>query len=67
MILDYWDSGFRNYSTNLHEINGPEDMKGMLIRIPDNPIQAATAAALGSLHLHAELQRALPRLLQQDR
>lgn len=21
MILDYWDSGFRNYSTNLHEIN----------------------------------------------
>ena len=38
MILDYWDSGFRNYSTNLHEINGPEDMKGMLIRIPDNPI-----------------------------
>ena len=48
MILDYWDSGFRNYSTNLHEINGPEDMKGMLIRIPDNPIQAATAAALGA-------------------
>ena len=48
MVLDYWDSGFRNYSTNLHEINGPEDMKGMLIRIPDNPIQAATAAALGA-------------------
>ena len=48
MVLDYWDSGFRNYSTNKCEINGPEDMKGMLIRIPDNPIQAATAAALGA-------------------
>ena len=48
MILDFWDSGFLYYSTNLHEINGPEDMKGMLIRIPDNPIQAATAAALGA-------------------
>ena len=48
MILDYWDSGFRNYSTNKCEINGPEDMAGQLIRIPDNPIQAATAAALGA-------------------
>ncbi len=47
-VLDYWDSGFRNYSTNKGEINGPEDMAGMLIRIPDNPIQAATAAALGA-------------------
>ena len=48
MILDYWDSGFRHYSTNKGEINGPEDMAGQLIRIPDNPIQAATAAALGA-------------------
>lgn len=48
MVLDYWDSGFRHYSTNKGEINGPEDMKGQLIRIPDNPIQAATAAALGA-------------------
>lgn len=46
MVLDYWDSGFRHYSTNTREINGPEDMAGQLIRIPDNPIQAATAAAL---------------------
>ena len=48
MMLDYWDSGFRHYSTNKCEINSPEDMKGQLIRIPDNPIQAATAAALGA-------------------
>ena len=48
MVLDYWDSGFRHYSTNAGEINGPEDMAGQLIRIPDNPIQAATAAALGA-------------------
>lgn len=48
MMLDYWDSGFRHYSTNKCEINSPADMKGQLIRIPDNPIQAATAAALGA-------------------
>lgn len=48
MVLDYWDSGFRHYSTNKGEINGPADMAGQLIRIPDNPIQAATAAALGA-------------------
>lgn len=39
MILDYWDSGFRHYSTNKGEINGPEDMAGQLIRIPDNPFR----------------------------
>lgn len=48
IVLDYWDSGFRHYSTNKCEINSPEDMKGQLIRIPDNPIQAATATALGA-------------------
>ena len=48
MVLDYWDSGFRHYSNSKHEINGPEDMAGLLVRIPDNPIQAATAAALGA-------------------
>lgn len=48
MVLDYWDSGFRNYSTNKNAINGPEDMAGQLIRVPDNPIQNATAAALGA-------------------
>lgn len=48
MVLDYWDSGFRHYSSSVHELNSPEDMEGLLIRIPDNPIQAATAAALGA-------------------
>lgn len=48
MVLDYWDSGFRNYSSSVRELNGPEDLAGQLIRIPDNPIQAATAAALGA-------------------
>lgn len=48
MLLDYWESGFRHYSTNTREIKGPQDMAGQLIRIPDNPIQAATAAALGA-------------------
>ena len=47
-LLDYWDSGFRHYSNSKHPINGPEDMAGLLIRIPDNPIQAATAKALGA-------------------
>jgi len=48
MVLDYWDSGFRHYSTNKCEINGPEDMAGQLIRVPNNKIQNATAAALGA-------------------
>ena len=48
MILDYWDSGFRHYSNSKHEINSPADMQGLLIRVPDNKIQHATAEALGA-------------------
>jgi len=48
VLLDYWESGFRNYVNSKKAVNGPEDMKGLLIRIPDNPIQAATLKALGA-------------------
>ncbi len=48
VMLDYWDSGFRHYVNSKKPINSPEDMKGLLIRIPDNPIQAATLKALGA-------------------
>lgn len=48
VLLSYWESGFRHYVNSKKDVKGPEDMKGLLIRIPDNPIQAATLKALGA-------------------
>ncbi len=48
VMLDYWESGFRHYLNSKRPVNSPEDMKGLLIRIPNNPIQAATLKALGA-------------------
>jgi len=48
VLLDYWDSGFRHYLNSKKPVNTPADMKGLLIRIPNNPIQAATLKALGA-------------------
>ena len=46
--LSIWESGFRHYSNNKHEINSPADMAGLLIRIPSSAVQAATLEALGA-------------------
>ena len=46
--LSFWESGFRHYSNNKHEINSPADMSGLLIRIPSSSVQAATLQALGA-------------------
>lgn len=46
--LSIWESGFRHYSNNKHEINSPSDMAGLLIRIPSSAVQSATLEALGA-------------------
>jgi len=48
VLMDYWDSGFRHYLNSKKPVRTPADMKGLLIRIPNNPIQAATLKALGA-------------------
>lgn len=46
--LSFWESGFRHYTNNKHEINSPADMSGLLIRIPSSSVQADTLDALGA-------------------
>lgn len=46
--LSFWESGFRHYTNNKHEIDGPGDMQGLLVRIPSSSVQAATLEALGA-------------------
>ena len=60
--LARWEYGFRNYTTSKHQINKPEDMKGLKIRTPPDFVNSATVKALGGVSqtiAFAELPMAL--------
>lgn len=45
--LCYWENGFRHFTNNDHVIDGPEDLKGMKIRVMENQVMMATITACG--------------------
>ena len=47
-VLSHFCNGFRCMTTSKVKINSPEDMKGLLIRTPENPVIMATMRALGA-------------------
>ena len=47
-VLSFWESGFRYYTNNKRQVVQPNDMQGLLIRIPNSKVQAATLKALGA-------------------
>ncbi len=47
-VLAHYDNGFRCMTNNKKPIESPDDMKGMLIRTPENPVIMATMTALGA-------------------
>jgi tripartite ATP-independent periplasmic transporter solute receptor, DctP family len=47
-VLSYWESGFRHYLNNKRPLKTPKDLEGLKIRVPQSPIQVATAQALGA-------------------
>jgi tripartite ATP-independent transporter DctP family solute receptor len=47
-VLAHFDNGFRCVTTSKKEVKSPADMKGMLIRTPENPVIMATMRALGA-------------------
>ena len=46
--LAYWENGFRHLTNSAHEVKTPEDVKGLKIRVMQNPIHLATWKALGA-------------------
>lgn len=48
-IMNFWDFGFRQITNSVHPINTPEDMKGLKMRVPSEPVNEATMRALGAV------------------
>lgn len=47
-VLTHYCNGFRCVTNSKGSVNSPDDMKGMLIRTPENPVIMATMTALGA-------------------
>ncbi len=47
-VLAHYDNGFRCVTSSKGPVNSPGDMKGLLIRTPENPVIMATMSALGA-------------------
>ena len=47
-VLAHYDNGFRCVTNSKKPIESPDDMKGLLIRTPENPVIMATMTALGA-------------------
>jgi tripartite ATP-independent transporter DctP family solute receptor len=47
-VLGHWDNGFRCITNSRRPIYTPEDLQGLKIRTPENPVILATMAALGA-------------------
>jgi len=47
-VLNYWDAGFMQLTTNRHPVSTPSDLKGLKIRLMENPIHLATFRAFSA-------------------
>lgn len=47
-VLTHYCNGFRCVTNSVHPIETPDDMKGLVIRTPENPVIMATMTALGA-------------------
>lgn len=47
-VLAFWDNGIRHVSNNVRPINAPEDLAGIRLRTPPDPVTIAIFEALGA-------------------
>lgn len=47
-VLAHYDNGFRCMTNSKQPISSPQDMSGLVIRTPENPVIMATMSALGA-------------------
>src|SRR5205085_10059810 len=49
-ILATWENGFRQITNNQHAIKGPEDLKGIKLRVPKGKWRGKMVAGHGANH-----------------
>ena len=47
-MIGFFPEGFRHIMDDKHAVNGPEDLKGLKIRVMENPIHVASMNAMGA-------------------
>ncbi len=47
-VLAFWENGLRQITNNVRPIEKPEDLKGLKLRTPENPMTLAIFKALGA-------------------
>ena len=63
-LLGFYENGFRNITNSVRPINTPQDVKGLMIRTPENPAQIETFRALGAIPTPLSFSELYTALLQ---
>jgi tripartite ATP-independent transporter DctP family solute receptor len=46
--LGYWENGFRHFTNSIRPVEVPEDMRGIKMRVPENPVQIGAWKSVGA-------------------
>lgn len=63
-LVGFYENGYRNVTNSRRPINTPDDLKGLMIRTPENPAQIATFNALGAIATPMPFSELYTALLQ---
>jgi tripartite ATP-independent transporter DctP family solute receptor len=63
-LIGFYENGYRNVTNSKRPINTPADIKGLMIRTPENPAQIATFNALGAIATPMPFSELYTALLQ---
>jgi TRAP-type transport system periplasmic protein len=63
-LMGFYENGFRNISNSVRPINEPDDLRGLMIRTPENQAQIETMRALGAIPTPMSFSELYTALLQ---
>lgn len=64
--LGFWDNGFRHMTNLKHAIRGPEDCRGLSVRIQPNAIHEALMRSWGAIPVAVELSEAIQLIVSRS-
>lgn len=63
-LLGFYENGYRNITNSVRPVHKPKDLRGLLIRTPENPAQIETVKALGAIPTPMSFSELYTALLQ---